>query len=236
MTPDTAPATTARSGLTFAREAARSFRATGAIAPSSRRLADRLAAPVVSGRHPVKVLEVGAGTGAVTRAIAARLGPADRLDVVEVNPRFAAVLRTALVADPVLAAVADRVRVIPRSITAIRFDRRYDAIISGLPFMNFDPAEVRDILDRYVRALVPGGQLTLYGYLGTQVARRLVGRGAEGAHPRAVAAVLADFERRYGRDRAVVWRNLPPARVRTLRVPASGPDNRHPARADRGRS
>ncbi|HEV7826066.1 MAG TPA: methyltransferase domain-containing protein [Mycobacteriales bacterium] len=229
MVPKPAQGTAVHAGLAFAREAVRSFRATGAIAPSSRRLCARLALPIGSVPHPATVLEVGAGTGVVTRALAARLGPADRLDAVEVNPRFAAMLRTALVTDPVLAAVADRVRVIPESITAMRLDRRYDAIISGLPFMNFDPAEVQDILDRYMAALVPGGQLRLYGYLGTRVAGRLVGSRAEVARQQAVGAVLADFEGRYGWDRTVVWSNLPPARIRYLRAPA--PDRRDLGRA-----
>lgn len=169
------------------------------------------------------VLEVGAGTGAITRALAARLGPEDRLDAVELNARFADMLKTALADDSVLAAVADRVRVIAGSITEIDLDRRYDAIISGLPFMNFDPVEVQAILDRYLEALVPGGRLTIYGYLGTQVVGRLVGSRPEVARGRAVSAVLTDFERRYGRDRAVVWSNLPPARIRYLRAPASAP-------------
>jgi phospholipid N-methyltransferase len=205
--------TRAQGTASFAREAVRTLRATGAIAPSSRRLAGRLAAAVAPVPHPVTVLEVGAGTGAVTRVLAAQLGPADRLDAVEVNPRFAEVLR----GDPALAAVADRVRVIPESITAMPLDRRYDVIVSGLPFMNFAPAEVRAILDRYLAALVPGGQLLLYGYVGTQAARGLLSRG-EGA----VHRLLADFEDRYGYDRAVVWRNLPPARIRYLRAPAAG--------------
>jgi phosphatidylethanolamine/phosphatidyl-N-methylethanolamine N-methyltransferase len=218
MIPRRAQGTTTHTGLSFAREAVRTFRATGAIAPSSRRLAARLAVPVEPARHPVTVLEVGAGTGVVTRALAARLGPQDRLDAVEVNPRFAEMLRAALVADPVLAAVADRVRVIPESITEIDLDRRYDTIVSGLPFMNFEPAEVQAILDVYMAALVPGGQLRLYGYLGTRVAGRLVGSRADVARQRAVGTLLADFERRYGRDRSIVWGNIPPARIRYLQA------------------
>jgi phosphatidylethanolamine/phosphatidyl-N-methylethanolamine N-methyltransferase len=220
MLPKRAQDTAAYAGLTFAREAVRTFRATGAIAPSSRRLADRLAETVGSTPEGIAILEVGAGTGAVTRALAARLGPADRLDAVEVNPRFADMLRSALAVDPALAAVSDRVRVITESITEMKMDRRYDAIISGLPFMNFEPAEVLEILDAYLEALVPGGQLAIYGYLGTQVARRFAGSRAAAARQRVVGDMLSDFERRYGRDRVVVWGNLPPARVRYLQVPA----------------
>ncbi|MFB6778680.1 translation initiation factor IF-2 [Streptomyces sp. NPDC056352] len=78
----------------FVTEAARGFRITGAIAPSSRRLAAALAAPVSErAGQPLDVLEVGAGTGPVTRCLLSLLVPGSTLDVVEANPRFAAVLR-----------------------------------------------------------------------------------------------------------------------------------------------
>jgi phospholipid N-methyltransferase len=207
-------------GLPFVREAVRDFRTTGAVAPSSRQLATRLAAPFARSRaaHPATVLEVGAGTGSVTRALARLLRPADRLDVVEVNPRFVGVLRQALLLDPVLAGVGDQVRVVPGSITEVRLDCRYDAIVSCLPFANFDPAEVRTILDRYVASLLPGGHLTYFGYLGTRVADTVLGNPTAVRH-RQVRAVLAEFDQRYGVGHSHVWVNLPPARVRHLQVP-----------------
>jgi phospholipid N-methyltransferase len=206
--------------LPFVREAVRSLRTTGAVAPSSRQLAARLVGPFARSRgaSPAAVLEVGAGTGSVTRALARLLRPADRLDVVEVNPRFVGVLRSALVGDPVLASVADQVTVVPGNITDVRLDCRYDAVVSCLPFANFDPAEVRTILAGYVAALVPGGHLTYFGYLGTRLADTVLGKPAAARH-REVEAVLAEFDHRYSRGDSVVWANLPPARVRHLQVP-----------------
>jgi phospholipid N-methyltransferase len=203
--------------LPFVREVVRNFHTTGAVAPSSRRLAARLVAPFA--RSGGAVLEVGAGTGAVTRALAAVLRPADRLDVVEVNPRFVGVLRRAVLAEPVLAAVANQIRIVPGSVTEVGLDRRYDAIVSCLPFTNFDPEEVRTILRRYVAALAPGGHLTYFGYLGTRAARAVVASRPERDRHRAVAAVLAEFDHRYDARRSTVWANLPPARVRELQVP-----------------
>ncbi|QUQ63723.1 class I SAM-dependent methyltransferase [Kutzneria sp. CA-103260] len=214
--------TTRGGALTFLRVARTSFQATGALAPSSRYLAARLAAPLRGGqvRHPAMVLEVGSGTGVVTREIAGLLGPADRLDAVEVNPDFVEVLAHALATDPVLARAADRIRLIPESITAVDLDRRYDVIVSCLPFTNFPPEQVRAILDRYLAALVPGGHLTYFGYLGTQAARSVFDSRTELARHRAVRAVLDEFQQRYGVGSSVVWRNLPPARVPHLQAPA----------------
>ncbi|MDH6629093.1 phosphatidylethanolamine/phosphatidyl-N-methylethanolamine N-methyltransferase [Streptomyces sp. LBL] len=222
-------------GLAFLREAARSFRTTGAVAPSSGPLAARLAAPLAMARAefggPVSVLEVGAGTGPVTRTLAGRLGPADRLDVVEINPRFVEVLYDALHTDPALSAASDRIRIIADSITDTDLDRRYDVIVSCLPFTNFEPHTVRSILDRYLSVLEPGGHLTYFAYVGTQATRALVADRAEAARHRASSAVLDGFATRYGVGDSLVLRNLPPARVHHLRAPGPlGRSSEAPAR------
>src|SRR3954468_8890690 len=72
----------------FWRESRRSFRNTGALLPSSRFLARALAAPLSGPRPPWRILEVGPGTGSVTREILRRLQPGDQLDAVELNSRF----------------------------------------------------------------------------------------------------------------------------------------------------
>ncbi|MFJ4187047.1 class I SAM-dependent methyltransferase [Kitasatospora sp. NPDC089509] len=228
--------------LLFLAEALRTFHDTGALAPSGPDLVNALVVPATSRpNRPISVLEVGAGTGVVTRRLARVLRPGDRLHVVEANPRFADLLRE----DPVLAArpagvelrlSACRVEELPEATgatdagpegdtdQAVGTDRagvgeRYDVIVSGLPFTNFEPALVRDILDLYLRLLAPGGELTYFGYLGTTTARTLVSGPRQGARHRAVVRLLRRFEATYGLGRRTVWRNLPPARAHLLRSP-----------------
>ncbi|MFB6439877.1 class I SAM-dependent methyltransferase [Streptomyces sp. NPDC056411] len=228
---ETAPTRTTPTGsprpngaTAFLREAARSLHTTGAVAPSGALLARRLAAPLPApgGRGPLRVLEVGAGTGTVTRALAERIGPGDRLDTVEMNPRFVRLLTEALRTDPALAAASERIRIVPESICRTPLpEETYDVIVSCLPFMNFAPDTVRSLLERYLAALVPGGHLTFFGYLGTLSLRSLFVRRTEAARHRAVADVLAEYCARFGGGGggSVVWRNLPPARVLHLRAP-----------------
>ncbi|MFE7588119.1 class I SAM-dependent methyltransferase [Kitasatospora sp. NPDC057512] len=218
--------------LLFLAEALRTFHDTGALAPSGPELVNALVVPVTSRpNRPISVLEVGAGTGVVTRRLAQVLRPGDRLHVVEANPRFAERLRE----DPVLAArhpgvglrlSACRVEELPECRRpapegARREDRaqRYDVIVSGLPFTNFEPAQVRDILDLYLRLLAPGGELTYFGYLGTTTARTLTSGPRRGARHRAVVRLLRRFEAAYGLGERTVWRNVPPARAYLLRAP-----------------
>src|SRR6185312_11129733 len=68
----------------FFRECRRHFHTTGAILPSSRFLARALVRPMRGPRPPWRILEVGPGTGSVTREIARRMLPGDRLDAVEI--------------------------------------------------------------------------------------------------------------------------------------------------------
>ncbi|MEV7599501.1 hypothetical protein AB0O91_19190 [Kitasatospora sp. NPDC089797] len=228
--------------LLFLAEALRTFHDTGALAPSGPDLVSALVVPVTSRpNRPISVLEVGAGTGVVTRRLARVLRPGDRLHVVEANPRFADRLRE----DPVLAArpagvglrlSACRVEELPEAAgttdTGQHDDtgkeagtgqgadgERYDVIVSGLPFTNFEPARVRAILDLYLRLLTPGGELTYFGYLGTTTARTLVSGPRRGARHRAVVRLLRRFEATYGLGERTVWRNLPPARAHLLRLP-----------------
>ncbi|MFE4515821.1 class I SAM-dependent methyltransferase [Kitasatospora sp. NPDC056783] len=206
--------------LLFLAEALRTFHDTGALAPSGPELVNALAVPVTSRpNRPISVLEVGAGTGVVTRRLAQVLRPGDRLHVVEANPRFAERLRD----DPVLAArhpgvglrlSACRVEELPED-----GSQRYDVIVSGLPFTNFDPAQVRDILELYLRLLAPGGELTYFGYLGTTTARTLTASPRRGVRHRAVVRLLRRFEAAYGLGERTVWRNVPPARAYLLRAP-----------------
>ncbi|MFE5581051.1 class I SAM-dependent methyltransferase [Kitasatospora sp. NPDC056531] len=216
--------------LLFLAEALRTFHDTGALAPSGAELVNALVVPVTSRPdRPISVLEVGAGTGVVTRRLAQVLRPGDRLHVVEANPRFAERLRE----DPVLAArrpgvglrlSACRVEELPKAGAegagaAPGSEERYDVIVSGLPFTNFEPTQVRDLLDLYLRLLAPGGELTYFGYLGTTTARTLVSGPRQSAHHRVVARLLRRFEATYGLGERTVWRNLPPARAYLLRPP-----------------
>ena len=98
---------------------------------------------------------------------------------------------------------------------------RYDVVVSGLPFTNFEPEEVRALLDRHLELLVPGGHLTFFGYLGTQRARTVVSGREESRRHRAAMAVEREFVERCGVGRSTVWWNLPPAHVWHLRAPAA---------------
>ncbi len=216
----------------FLREYWRNFHDTGSIAPSSRWLAGALARHVTVHDAPRRLLEVGPGTGAVTWSIIRAMGPEDALDLVELNPAFAAHLRRSLGAFP--ADTADRVRIFEQNIEELAAEEPYQAIISGLPFNNFDPAVVELILARFCSLAAPGATISFFEYVGMRPAKSLVSGSAECARLTNIGTILGDFLGRFEFARELIWLNIPPAIVHHARpVPArsssSGSD--HPAAA-----
>jgi phosphatidylethanolamine/phosphatidyl-N-methylethanolamine N-methyltransferase len=201
----------------FANEVCDNFGEIGAIAPSSPSLARAMAMALDRRRSPRAVLEVGAGTGAVTSALMERLGPDDRLDVVESNAAFADALRVVTDASPPTA--RPRTTVHTTRIEAFDTDVRYDAIVSGLPFTNATPDQVESILDRYDALLADGGSVVYFAYVGTRRMRSVTASRNEARRHAAVEGLLSEYRGRFDTSGQTVWRNLPPARVWTLQLP-----------------
>ncbi len=199
----------------FLREFVRNFHTTGAILPSGRFLARALArnvAPLPEGR---RICEVGPGTGSVTEQIIKRLGPNDRLDLVELNDAFVEGLRRRLAEDALFRPVADRVRVFHCPVQQMldRADERYDLIISGLPLNNFSAELVNEILDVLLKLLRPGGAMSFFEYIAIRRVRGLISGPNERRRLRGIDAALKRLfaDRRVQHDR--IWLNVPPAWV-----------------------
>jgi phospholipid N-methyltransferase len=212
----------------FFRQFRRRFHTTGAILPSNRALGKALAHFVRGAATPQRILEVGPGTGAVTRAIVDALGPEDRLDLVEINDQFVHHLRRMVTEDPAFQPVAKRVAVVHRSITEYTSTTAYDLVISGLPLNNFEVAEVEAILAAFTRLTRVGGRLSFFEYMGIRSGRIYISGQRQKARLRgidqALERLLADHEIR----RDSIWLNVPPAWVHHVRMPGDtlGPPSR----------
>jgi len=210
----------ATEGWTFLVESIRNHRTVGSVAPSGKSLANLLAAPLRERTpHSSNVLEVGAGTGSVTRALLPLIPRGSRLDIVESNAQFAAHLREMVHGDPNLREKQERIRVHNMGVEQLTTDRRYDVIVSGLPFANFSPRQVDDIMGRYLDLLRPGGRLTYFSYCGSRWVRALLASGPEARRQRDVKNLLNRYHRLYAIGCWSVWENLPPATVWQLRRP-----------------
>jgi phospholipid N-methyltransferase len=202
----------------FIREICRDFRRTGAVLPSSRFLAKALITHLKPPRPPARILEVGAGTGAITSEIVRYLRPDDRLDVVEVNARFIGVLARRIEREWHFRRCREQVRLVHSAVEDLAGTACYDYIVSCLPLNNFPSALVRQIFQVYRRLLVPGGTLTFYEYaLVRQLKRPFAGR-RERRRLYRVGRIVRSYVEEYQFGRAQVFANFPPATVRHLHL------------------
>ncbi|WP_432989347.1 class I SAM-dependent methyltransferase [Dactylosporangium sp. CA-233914] len=219
-TPDTITGRWAERGA-FLRQAIRDPRSIGAVLPSGNALAAALAEPVrAGGPRPKSILEVGAGTGSVTRALIDAAPRASRLDIIEANRGFAARVGRLVDAHPLPRERAVQTTVHQTLLERYDTDHRYDVIVSGLPLTNFEPLQVAKIMARLMALLHPGGTLTYIAYLGTRTARRLLASPAESRRHDAVDQVMHTYRREYATSCRTIWANVPPARVWRLQRPA----------------
>jgi phosphatidylethanolamine/phosphatidyl-N-methylethanolamine N-methyltransferase len=129
--------------------------AIASLAPSSRWLS-RTSVRNVDWAHAAALVELGAGTGPITRVLAAKARPDCRVVVLERDPDFARLLRRRFGGlanfDVVEGDIRDLLPILAdRQIAAV------DHVISGLPVPSF-PEDLRQGLFRDVRRILrPGG-------------------------------------------------------------------------------
>ncbi|GMV22812.1 MAG: methyltransferase [Acidimicrobiia bacterium] len=175
----------------------RSPRTVGAVTPSSRALIlEMLEGLDLTG--DASIVELGPGTGVVTREIAARLGHDARCLAIELDAGFARALAGRLRGIDVVCGSAAELPNIAREHGYSRIDH----IVSGLPFASLPAAVTAQVLDGIAEVLPPGGTFTTFQYvhgfpmpLATTFRRELSARLGTGP------------------ERRLVMRNLPPAYV-----------------------
>lgn len=189
------PLSRARAATAFIGAALRHPLRVGAIAPASRVLADAIAARVPRGG--TRVLELGPGTGSVTRALRQVLCAESDLVLVELCPAMAAASQSCFPDSLVLVGDATRLR----RVLSQRMPERFDAIVSSLPLRAFSLRQQIRLGQQFAGVLRTGGTLIQYTYgLQSPLAPSLCRRA--GLIPVEVVRV---------------WRNLPPAAVWTYR-------------------
>jgi phosphatidylethanolamine/phosphatidyl-N-methylethanolamine N-methyltransferase len=149
--------TVTNAGLFFKRWLANPLQM-GSIIPSSPALCRRIAR-LVSRAEDEVVVELGAGTGVVSRALLAAGVPAEKLVVIEIVPEMAAHLRTALPGVNVICGDAfELARDLPE-----RLHSKVGTAICGIPLVML-PLEQQRRFVAAVEAVAPGRGFLLYTY------------------------------------------------------------------------
>lgn len=203
--------------LRFLAHGLRNAKVVGSVWPSSKGLSRAMVAPIfaenlVHRDTPLRVLEVGAGTGPITEELVSRLLPGDTLDVVELNPEFCQVLREKFGAGPVVPEVHET------GILEYEPGVRYDHVVSGLPLAMFSIDMVQRMYDKMFDLLEPGGTLIMFKYILGREALSTFGIG-EGRRKARRLLELESILDAHQVERRTVPLNLPPAHVVVRKKP-----------------
>gem|GEM_PF-356377 len=165
---------------------------TGSVVPSGRYLANAMAGQVDLAR-PGSIVELGGGTGTVTRALLLAGASPDRLIIIEREKRF----YERLVAHFPGVRIVHGDAVHLRQILADAGIDEVNAIVSGLPLLSMPFSVKEAILRQSFELIADGGVFLQFSYgLDSPVPEQLLGSDGMTAQPA-----------------AHVWRNLPPAKV-----------------------
>ncbi len=164
-------------------------RTTGALWPSSRYLARRMAANAGTGGDVV--VELGAGTGAVTEElIKPEFLGSRKLYSIEYNPDFCAILRKNFPKAKVINGSAENIRELLKDDSG-----KISAIVSSLPLLSLPSGMVANIISEIEASLRSGGRFVQFTYKLNRDPKKLGFKNME-----------------YIR-KSIVLLNIPPARV-----------------------
>lgn len=209
--------------LAFLRELPRSFTEIGAMLPSSPLLGRAMVKPLREGakldRRPLKILEVGPGTGPFTRQILRFMGPEDTFTVCEINARFLHLLQRKLAHNKSFQRNADRVQFVQCPVQELRtqgIGDQFDIIISSLPFSNFMPETVEEILTLFRDMTAEGGRVIFCEYIGLRKISSVFSTPAGRKRVEGVERVIQQWSNRVSTDGGEVRKrlsllNVPPA-------------------------
>jgi phosphatidylethanolamine/phosphatidyl-N-methylethanolamine N-methyltransferase len=192
----------------FLKALAATPRLTGAVAPSGRALARAMAAAL--GHVPRGlVVELGPGTGPVTRALVERGLDRRRLVLIEYDRSFCRLLEGRFAPAKIIQGDAYD---LPRTLAECAGER-IAAVVSSLPLLNQPPYRREKLIGDAFDLMGPEGVFVQFTY------------GLLSPIPREACA--GRYSAHCGTP---IWRNLPPARVWTYRLDAHAGRAESPAR------
>lgn len=183
----------------------------GAIAPSSKYLGQESIRFMDTTEKPLRVLEVGAGTGTITEVIVKKLRPIDQLDIIELEPNFCKILEEKF-------GTLENIHIHCVSILDWKPAYRYDLIVSALPFNAFSPTMVKEILTKYAQLAKRHGHVAYFEYIALPWIRSFFLNEQEKQTYAQSAKHLKQFREKHQKERRRVFLNIPPAYVHHLKI------------------
>lgn len=128
----------------------------GSFAPSSKHLAQAMIKYLDPDR-PQRILEVGAGTGAITKQIAQCIRKDHHVDVVEIFPSFARLLTRRF-------QNFSNIEIHCLDVLQLKNFESYDVIVSSLPFNSLPAPLTKALIEHLIKLAKDGAMLSFFEY------------------------------------------------------------------------
>lgn len=196
---------------TFFMQAVRHPLRVGAFTPCSRFAAQAITKYIDqdSVDEPVAVLEVGAGSGVLTKRIEEVLSYKKipyTIDVIEIDPEYCAELHKQFDKNP-------NITIHCTDITQWQPDHSFHYIISALPFATLPLSLVESVLTLYERILLPNGVVSYYEHMWLPTLKQYFLKDKEREEYQRKLAKLNEFKQKHVFDIEAVWANITPLYV-----------------------
>ena len=147
--------------LKFLSLSLKSLKTTGTVAPSSRQLCHKMTRRIDC-KKDIRVLELGAGNGVMTKAILKKMSPGSSLYASEIHPEFCRQLRE--IEDKRLHVIEGSAEDIQSALPTLHDVSEIDFIISSMPFVILPEDVFHSVLQACQNLLKPEGAFIQFHY------------------------------------------------------------------------
>ena len=183
----------------------------GALTPSSPWLVEEIVKKIPKSNESLNILEVGAGTGIITRGIIKTLNNNDDLDIVEINEELTEYLKSTLDIEN------KNVSITCSDIVDFDLFKKYDVIVSTIPFTQIPCEIVKKILDKYLSILKDQGTLIYIELLGSKQLGKFFVDEEKKDYKEKMCSIKNWQENNFILRRHFVVRNVPPMIINILK-------------------
>ena len=214
-----------RERVTFVKSFFGDIAGVGSLQPSSRFVAEAMASPLAeaSRKNPEisrRVLEMGPGTGSVTRGISKAMGPLDQLDCYEINETFVEYLRQQVKTHQAYAETRDRVHIHHGPAQEGLSQHSYDFIICAIPTNNLPLDLFEELFSMVFKSLTPGGYLSYIEYTMLPTMAKVFATPDIKERIIEIEKLKRSYRKQYASRMRFVSINFPPARIYLLQARA----------------
>lgn len=202
--------------LTFFKGIVRNPLQVGAFSPCTRFVAKEITKYVgsVPADQPVRILEVGAGSGVFTTQLESMLAGRSGdyiVDVIEIDPHYCQLLQERFKDNPHFVIHCT-------DVSTFQASSKYDYIVSSVPFNTMDNDVIKRILDSYTKLITPEGVISYVEHLWLPELKGYFMRGADKQIYAERRALINGFKDAHVFETVTVYANITPLYVYHLRI------------------